>query len=629
MNRPSSTMTDSSTIPLAEYIFRRLASLGIEHVFGVPGDFNLHLLDQIYNVPELAWQGCCNELNAACAADGYARIKGTPAALITTYGVGELSAMNGVAGAYAEHAGMIHIVGMTARPVQEKRLMIHHTLEPGMDHATFIGMSEPIRKTHCFLTNDATMGEEVDRVMEAAVRSRLPVFIYVPMDVVKVPIQRSRLDKPLDGGVKNDEKAEDAVVSKVLELIKKASKPTILADLLALRHGGKGMTRKLAELTRFPSYTTPLSKGVIEESKPYFNGVYNGAVSFPGVAAGVEGSDLVLNIGPFVSDSNSGGFTRKIDDAHLAYLGHEYCQIAGEKYDGVHFLPVLEKVVKELEANSTNYNLPHPSTWSKVETPILSSKTSGPLEQSFVWQRIGKFLQPHDIVIAEAGTAQFGMPDATFPEDVSWITQIFWSSIGYSVGATLGALTAAREMKHKGRVILLVGEGSLQMSVQEIGSYIRFGYTPVIFLINNNGYSIERAINGPKQTYNDINMMWDHQKMLEFFGARGETGIKSSSVACRTVEELETVLTDGEFKGGEYIRVRSCYSCDRIFLLTLDSFAKYSWISSTTPGGFRRRLRSPRGGRRYERSAFIAGCLMKGFQCKLFFALHCCVDDAI
>ena len=73
-------------------------------------------LDQIYNVPELRWVGCCNELNAAYAADGYARIKGVPAALVTTYGVGELSAMNGVAGAYAEHAGMIHIVGMTARP---------------------------------------------------------------------------------------------------------------------------------------------------------------------------------------------------------------------------------------------------------------------------------------------------------------------------------------------------------------------------------------------------------------------------------------------------------------------------------------------------------------------------------
>jgi len=122
-----------ATVPLGVYIWRRLASLGIEHVFGVPGDFNrkhsllrtrdnankrnaVGLLDQIYDVPELTWLGTCNELNGAYAADGYTRIKGHPAALLTTYGVGELSAMNGVAGAYAEHAGMIHLVGMTSRP---------------------------------------------------------------------------------------------------------------------------------------------------------------------------------------------------------------------------------------------------------------------------------------------------------------------------------------------------------------------------------------------------------------------------------------------------------------------------------------------------------------------------------
>lgn len=73
------------------------------------------LLDEIYETPPLKWVGCCNELNAAYACDGYARIKGTPAALVTTYAVGELSAINGVAGSYAEHAGMIHIVGMTSR----------------------------------------------------------------------------------------------------------------------------------------------------------------------------------------------------------------------------------------------------------------------------------------------------------------------------------------------------------------------------------------------------------------------------------------------------------------------------------------------------------------------------------
>ena len=76
----------------------------------------MFLLDELLKVPQLTWQGTCNELNAAYAADGFTRIRGLPGCLVTTYGVGELSAMNGLAGAYAEHAGMIHIVGMTSRP---------------------------------------------------------------------------------------------------------------------------------------------------------------------------------------------------------------------------------------------------------------------------------------------------------------------------------------------------------------------------------------------------------------------------------------------------------------------------------------------------------------------------------
>lgn len=93
------------------------------------------------------------------------------------------------------------------------------------------------------------------------------------------------------------------------------------------------------------------------------------------------------------------------------------------------------------------------------------------------------------------------------------------------------------------------------MTVQEIGSYIRFGFTPVIFVINNDGYTIERAIHGERMGYNDISMLWDHQAMLGFLGARQETGIKGRSFACRTVEELEAVLTEEEFQGAGCIQV--------------------------------------------------------------------------
>lgn len=146
-----------------------------------------------------------------------------------------------------------------------------------MDHMIYVGMSEPIRKTHAVLNDEATMAQEIDRVIEEGVRSRLPVFLYVPTDVVGVPLDARRLETPLNTTVKNSNpQAEDRVVQNVLELIKASSKPAILADVLTIRHGGQELTRKLVELTHFPSYSTPLSKGVIDETSPYFNGLYNG-----------------------------------------------------------------------------------------------------------------------------------------------------------------------------------------------------------------------------------------------------------------------------------------------------------------------------------------------------------------
>jgi pyruvate decarboxylase len=471
---------------------------------------------------------------------------------------------------------MIHVVGMPARPLQKARAMLHHTMKANMDHATYIHMADPIRETHAYLMDDKTMAEEIDRTIIACVQSRLPVYIYVPADAVAVQLDAKRLETPLSLVVKNkDPKVEDEIVTSVLSLIEKASNPAILADVLGVRHGGRDLIRKLADLTEFPSYSTPLSKGVIDETKSYYNTVYNGKgenragslgrprltglqVSFPGVAESIEASDLVLNIGPLPSDSNTGGFTREIKEKHEVWLGHDFCKVQGKTFASVHFLPVLEKLVAALEAEPQKYNLPRPSKNPRVVPPVLNDQKSGAITQSYVWQRMGKFMREEDILLIESGTAQFGMSDATLPNNVKIITQTFWSSIGFTVGACLGALVAAKEMKHSGRVVLIVGEGSLQMTVQEIGTYIRYGFKPIIFVINNNGYAIERAIHGPEQGYNDVSMMWDHQKMLEFFGARQELGIKAKSRATKTVQELEAVLNDEDFASGDHYQVSFC-----------------------------------------------------------------------
>jgi indolepyruvate decarboxylase len=93
-----------------QHVLSRLNDIGVNHVFGGPGDYAFAINDAICNDLSVRWVEFCNEINASYAADGDARIKGV-GALCTTYGVGELSAINGVAGAYAEHLPTFHLVG--------------------------------------------------------------------------------------------------------------------------------------------------------------------------------------------------------------------------------------------------------------------------------------------------------------------------------------------------------------------------------------------------------------------------------------------------------------------------------------------------------------------------------------
>jgi len=113
-------------ITIGDYLLARLKELGITHLHGVPGDFNLAFLEQVVACEGLRWVGCCNELNAAYAADGYARIKGV-GALLLTYGVGDLSALNGIAGANAEHVPVVCISGVPPLNAILRREVLHHT----------------------------------------------------------------------------------------------------------------------------------------------------------------------------------------------------------------------------------------------------------------------------------------------------------------------------------------------------------------------------------------------------------------------------------------------------------------------------------------------------------------------
>lgn len=534
-----------SEITLGRYLFERLKQVDTNTIFGLPGDFNLSLLDKIYEVPGMRWAGNANELNAAYAADGYARVKGM-AAIITTFGVGELSALNGIAGSYAEHVGVLHIVGVPSISSQAKQLLLHHTLGNG-DFTVFHRMSANISETTAMLTDINSAPAEIDRCIRTTYVTQRPVYLGLPANLVDLKVPASLLETPIDLSLKpNDAEAEAEVVENVLALIKEAKNPVILADACCSRHDVKEETKKLIDITQFPSFVTPMGKGSIDEQNPRFGGVYVGTLSSPEVKEAVESADLILSVGALLSDFNTGSFSYSYKTKNIVEFHSDYIKVRNATFPGVQMKFALQKLLGKVAEAAKGYK-PVPVPPRAPANPVLPENT--PLKQQWIWNQVGKFLQEGDIVITETGTSAFGINQSHFPNKTYGISQVLWGSIGFTTGACLGAAFAAEEIDPKKRVILFIGDGSLQLTVQEISTMIRWGLKPYLFVLNNDGYTIERLIHGEKAQYNDI-QPWKNLDLLPTFGAKD---YEVHRVA--TTGEWNKLTEDPEFNKNHRIRM--------------------------------------------------------------------------
>ncbi|CAB4254059.1 similar to Saccharomyces cerevisiae YLR044C PDC1 Major of three pyruvate decarboxylase isozymes, key enzyme in alcoholic fermentation, decarboxylates pyruvate to acetaldehyde [Maudiozyma barnettii] len=535
-----------SKIELGRYLFERLKQVGVHTIFGLPGDFNLVLLDKLYEVEGMRWAGDTNELNAAYAADGYARVKGM-ACMVTTFGVGELSALNGIAGSYSEHVGVLHVVGVPSTSSQAKQLLLHHTLGNG-DFTVFHRMSANISQTTSVITDVTTAASEIDRCIRSTYIYQRPVYLGIPANFFELNLPTSLLDTPIDLSLRpNDLEAENECVGQIIRMIHKAKSPIIISDACASRHNVKRETQELIDVTQFPAFNTPMGKGTIDENHPRYGGIYVGSLSKQDIKQTVESADLILSIGSLLSDYNTGSFSYSYKTKNMVEFHSDHMKIKNATFPGVQMKFVLQKLVEKIPHSNINYKpipIPEPLPPNNENIP-----DSTPLKQEWLWRELSKFLIEGDIVITETGTSSFGINSTTFPANTLGISQVLWGSIGYAGGAVCGATFAAEELDPEKRVILFIGDGSLQLTVQEISTMIRWNLHPYLFILNNDGYTIERLIHGPEAAYNAI-QSWDHLQLLPVFGA---TDYETYRVS--TVGEWRKLTNDKSFQKNSTIRM--------------------------------------------------------------------------
>jgi TPP-dependent 2-oxoacid decarboxylase len=507
-------------ITVGEYLFQRLENLGVNHIFGVPGDYVLGLMDVLNKTPiELICN--CNELNAGYAADAYARLRGIGAVCVT-YGVGGFSLLNAVVGAYAERVPLVVISGAPNSSVRQGSLLLHHTTG---DYNLQFSIMEKATVAAVILADASQAAYQIDRVLADCLHHKRPVYIEIPVDLVDQPCIPPQIHPAVVAKLTNHDVLQEAVAEAV-ELLAKAKSPVILAGVEFHRFDLEDKLLKLLEATGYPIATTMLGKSCVSEMHPQFIGNYIGGLSREYVRERIESADCLLCLGAIMSDMNLGANTAILDDYKLINANSEKVKIKHHFYQPVYLGDFIDGLIQHLDYRAAETLNIQPSSYSLSQafTPEPEAK----LTNLRFYQRVNHFLEDESIVISDTGDAIVATMDLLMREKNNFIGQAFYLSIGYSIPACLGAAMAE---PHR-RPIVFVGDGAFQMTAQELSTIIRHKLNPIIFLINNDGYTIERVIrDGP---YNDL-QPWKYHQLPQVFG-------ESWSCEVKTEGELEVAL---------------------------------------------------------------------------------------
>jgi len=388
------------TKSVADYIVHRIASEGVAHCFGVAGDYAFPLCDAVDRSPDVKWIGCANELNASYAADGYARIRGA-ALLVTTYGVGELSALNGVMGAKAEHSLIFHLVGMPSYQNQRLHRIAHHTLGDGL-FGNFVNISAQAACCHAVITPENCM-VEMERLIAEARRSNQPAYIAVPSDFALAPVVGSEV-KPVKPA-SNKESLADAVAA-IEKRLEGANSIVVLPAFTLARLGLQTQARKLIEALGRPFATTSMEKGLIGEGHPQFAGVYAGAASDEETRGIVEGADVILDLGGVnLNDITTASYSAQIDPNRIITVGLNDVRVGQRVFGSVRLadmLSALSSVGRKAEP------------WRRK--PAQTAQLDGQPSERSRWRRCIRAMRPS----CKTATPSSWRPEVRVPASRPW-----------------------------------------------------------------------------------------------------------------------------------------------------------------------------------------------------------------
>lgn len=502
---------------LLEFLYKRLKSHGVDHVFGIPGE-SIHLhFHYLYKSP-LKPVIMTHEPCLAYAADAYSRIRGLGATLVS-YGVGVLNVVNGVGQAYAECSPMVVISGGPGVNERKKYPYLHHKVR---SYDTYHKVMSEVTALSIIVENSATAASDIDKALNTAVKLKKPVYIEIPRDMCEIEVDEVLLEKD---NQEEDPGALDEALNEVVKMINNAKRPVILAGAEPARVGLQKELIELAEATNIPVASTILGKSIFPEEHPLAVGVYFGELSNPEVAKYISLADCILMVGVILSDVNLGMFTAKmsLDDAISANI--EGLKVKKHYYPQINLAAFLKGTLNRRDLKKHKVEIP------KFHIPDYpTGPDNNKITVKALITILNEFVDKDYRVVCDVGDCLFAGQEIQMKGASTFLSPAYYLSMGFAIPGAIGSQIA----EPKRRPIVMVGDGAFHMTGMELLTIAKMKLNPIVVLFNNTIFATLRYCEPPQTAQEHKIPTLDYAKMAEIFGGKG--------IAVNTVGDLKNAL---------------------------------------------------------------------------------------
>ncbi|MBI3804981.1 MAG: hypothetical protein HY282_14600 [Nitrospirae bacterium] len=516
---------------LGDYLIAYLKKIGVDHLFGIPGDLVIKLFLQFGKPRGLKVITFSHEPGVGFAADGYARSTGKLGVLCVTYGAGGLNMVNPVAGSFSEKVPILVISGGPGEEERKLGVLIHHQVK---EIESQLHIYKELTCAARIIQDPNRAAEEIDEVIQTILRARRPGYLEIHRDLVDLMIPVPKRILEWDGrfiDIPSDKRKKVEAARETVERLRRAKRPVLIVGIEVKRFGLTNEMVRLAEAIGAPVLTNVLAKGAFPMDHPLAMGIYVGPLSHPAIRKRVAQADLVLNLGTLLTDIDLGSRPPEIPREKSIWAVESRVDISFHTYTDVRindFIKALRDASFPRRKEKVRYydNLPKRTRRTGPE------RADPAIEMAEVLHEVNDFLKARKnfMAITESGDSLFAGIDLKVGSSV-YLAQGYYASMGFAVPGGLGAQIGTGL-----RPLILCGDGAFQMTGPEISHAPRYRLNPIVLLLNNKGWGIFRPI-AERETLLAI-PDWPYAELARLWGGVG--------FQVKTAAELKETLLKAE-----------------------------------------------------------------------------------